>query len=148
MLKRQTNTQLIYCKSMNYNLFSKHYLTFITTHRELSGQPKVSSKENPSWTIRATHRELSGQCLKAPCHPPANLRHQYQVPHSLGKTTRGSPRQTRAVMDLRARCRLLFYRWDCPNDSPHGAKILLNISGTAFLWFYFVLLQNISARKL
>ena len=26
MLKRQTNTQLIYCKSMNYNLFSKHYL--------------------------------------------------------------------------------------------------------------------------
>ena len=28
MLKRQTNTQLIYCKSMNYNLFSKHYLKF------------------------------------------------------------------------------------------------------------------------
>ena len=29
MLKRQTNTQLIYCKSMNYNLFSKHYLFFL-----------------------------------------------------------------------------------------------------------------------
>ena len=29
MLKRQTNTQLIYCKSMNYNLFSKHYLKFL-----------------------------------------------------------------------------------------------------------------------
>ena len=28
MLKHQTNTQLIYCKSMNYNLFSEHYLYY------------------------------------------------------------------------------------------------------------------------
>ena len=32
MLKRQTNTQLIYCKSMNYNLFSKHYLGLMLIH--------------------------------------------------------------------------------------------------------------------
>ena len=36
MLKRQTNTQLIYCKSMNYNLFSKHYLVILCRNEQSS----------------------------------------------------------------------------------------------------------------
>ena len=50
MLKRQTNTQLIYCKSMNYNLFSKHYLDlwihFLTK--------RASSIKTTSSTLSAT----------------------------------------------------------------------------------------------
>lgn len=46
MLKRQTNTQLIYCKSMNYNLFSKHYLDLwihFLTKRASSIKPTSST---------------------------------------------------------------------------------------------------------